>query len=109
NIANIHAHLQNFQTAKEYFLLSNNEFKTLNRIDSKVKTDLSLSKVYKSLNQEDSAEYYLNEAFKSVKKNNTNIYLLANVFVFKAQSELAKHNYAETLLYLQEAEEKFTE
>ena len=109
NIANIHAHLQNFQTAKEYFLLSNNEFKTLNRIDSKVKTDLSLSKVYKSLNQEDSAEYYLNEAFKSVKKNTTNIYLLANVFVFKAQSELAKHNYAETLLYLQEAEEKFTE
>ena len=108
NIANIHAHLQNFKTAKEYFLLSNNEFKALNRIDSKVKTDLSLSKVYKSLNQEDSAEYYLDEAFKSVKKKEDNIYLLANVFLYKAQSELAKNNYAETLLYLQDAEEKFT-
>ena len=108
NIANIHAHLQNFKTAKEYFLLSNNEFKALNRIDSKVKTDLSLSKVYKSLNQEDSAEYYLEEAFKSVKKKEDNIYLLANVFLYKAQSELAKNNYAETLLYLQDAEEKFT-
>jgi len=108
NIANIHAHLQNFKTAKEYFLLSNNEFKALNRIDSKVKTDLSLSKVYKSLNQEDSAEYYLDEAFKSVKKKEANIHLLANVFLYKAQSELAKNNYAETLLYLQDAEEKFT-
>jgi len=108
NIANIHAHLQNFKTAKEYFLLSNNEFKALDRIDSKVKTDLSLSKVYKSLNQEDSAEHYLDEAFKSVKKKEDNIHLLANVFLYKAQSELAKNNYAETLLYLQDAEEKFT-
>jgi len=108
NIANIHAHLQNFKTAKEYFLLSNNEFKALDRIDSKVKTDLSLSKVYKSLNQEDSAEYYLDEAFKSIKKKEANIHLLANVFLYKAQNELAKNNYAETLLYLQDAEEKFT-
>lgn len=108
NIANIHAHLQNFKTAKEYFLLSNNEFKALDKIDSKVKTDLSLSKVYKSLNQEDSAEYYLDEAFKSIKKKEANIHLLANVFLYKAQNELAKNNYAETLLYLQDAEEKFT-
>ena len=34
--------------------------------------------------------------------------MLANVFLYKAQSELAKNNYAETLLYLQDAEEKFT-
>ncbi|MCW8941352.1 MAG: hypothetical protein OQJ88_11945, partial [Flavobacteriales bacterium] len=108
NIANIHAYLQNFKTAKEYFLLSNKEFKAINRIDSKVKTDLSLSKVYKSLNQEDSADYYLDEAFKSVRKKEANIHLLANVFLYKAQSELAKNNYAETLLYLQDAEEKFT-
>ncbi len=107
NIANIHAHLQNFKIAKEYFLLSNKEFKAINRIDSKVKTDLSLSKIYKSLNQEDSADYYLNEAIQSIQGEKNNIHLVASVFVYKAESELSKNNYAETLLYLQDAEQKF--
>ncbi|MBW6484400.1 MAG: hypothetical protein K0B10_15260 [Vicingaceae bacterium] len=109
NIANIHAHLQNYQIAKEYYLLSNQKFKELNRVDSKVKTDLSLSKIYSGLNQEDSADYYLDEAFKSAEKMNKNPHIIANVFVGKAQNELAKNNYAQTLLYLRGAEEKFTQ
>ncbi len=109
NIANIHAHLQNYQIAKEYYLLSNQKFKELNRVDSKVKTDLSLSKIYSALNHEDSADYYLDEAFKSAEKMNKNPHIIANVFVGKAQNELAKNNYAQTLLYLRGAEEKFTQ
>ncbi|PJC62314.1 MAG: hypothetical protein CO022_05195 [Flavobacteriales bacterium CG_4_9_14_0_2_um_filter_32_27] len=109
NIANIHAHLQNYQIAKEYYLLSNQKFRELNKVDSKVKTDLSLSKIYSVLNQEDSADYYLDEAFKSAEKMDKNPHIIANVFVGKAQNELVKNNYAQTLLYLRGAEEKFTQ
>ena len=107
NIGNIYGYQNNNILAKQYFLLSNKQFKERNKLDSKIKTDLSLSTVFKELNMQDSAEYYLTEAFKTAKKTENDAYLIACLHIFKSRHELEKNNYAEALLYLQSAEEKF--
>ena len=106
-IGNIYGDQRNYLLAKKYFILANQQFDELKILEYQIKTDISLSIIYKDLNLLDSSEYYMSDAFKIVKQINNNPHLIASLYIHKSQYELEKNNYTEALEYLQLAEEKF--